>query len=85
LGGLRSGPLISRLRIDSPEPAEVEIQRAAISGHPVPTIEEIGSWIAPTVRTFAFPCAMLAGGTAWRLVRWAAGTVTGRSPESRDP
>ena len=85
LGGLRSGPMISRLRIDSPEPAEIEIQRAAINGLPVPTIEEIGAWVSPTVRTFALPFTMLAGKTAWLLARWAAGTVTGNRPEPRDP
>jgi len=84
LGGLRFGPMVSRIRINSPEPAEVEIQPAAISGLPVPTIEEIGAWVSPTVRTFALPFTMLAGGTAWRLARWAAGTVTGRHSEATD-
>ena len=85
LGGLRSGPMISRLRIESSEPAQVEIQRAAISGYPVPTFEEIGSWVAPTVRTFAFPFTALAGGTAWRLARFAAGAIAGvRSKPTED-
>lgn len=73
LGGLRPGPKITRLRLDSPEPAEVEVHRAAIGGVPIPSLSELQSWVSPAVRTFALPFTMLAGPTAWRLARTAVG------------
>jgi hypothetical protein len=75
LGGLRPGPKISRLRIDSPEPAEVEVHPAAIGGVPVPSRSELQSWVSPAVRTFALPFTVLGGPTAWRLARTAVACV----------
>jgi hypothetical protein len=73
LGGLRPGAKITRLRLDSPEPGEVEVQRAAVGGVPIPSLSELQSWVGPAVRTFVLPFTMLAGPTAWRLARTAVG------------
>ena len=75
LGDLRPGPKITRLRLDSSEPAEVEVHRAAVGGVPVPSRSELRSWVSPAVRTLALPFTVLAGPTAWRLARTAVACV----------
>ena len=82
LGGLRLGPKISRLKLESPEPAEIELLPTSIGGFPVPTIEDLGSWVSPVARTLMLPASVLVGGTVWRLARWAGGALTGRRSEA---
>ena len=69
--GLRAGPKLVRIRLDSPQPAQVELQRAAVSGVAVPTLSEIRSWVHPTVRTLTWPVTLVSEAT-WRLGRAAS-------------
>jgi hypothetical protein len=65
VGGLRSGPGSYELRLDSAEPAAVEITPGTVRTLPVPLLAEYRSWL----RTLAFVTPVAAGVLAASVLR----------------